>query len=624
MLSAGLLHVPGARPQPAPAGRTPGPSRGNRLLAPLRSVAFTRLRVGDLAPSMPVFEPLLGWLFSRTGFVVLAVLIIAAAWSWSGRGAELAQQITRISDLGPGGVLLGYLVFIAAKLLHEAGHAVAVRRMAAAEGHRVGLLPWGVSFMFLMPAPYVEVSSAWFLSSRWRRATVGLGGVATDLLVASLAALLWSVVGPGGLRDRLFDLVLICSVSSLLFNLNPLSRLDGYYVLSDLLGVPNMAARAQQGFARLVFAPLGLAAPPQPGDGAAAAYAVMSWLFRWTIYLGIFWIAWGVHGMLAAMVAAMVLLLFLGLPMARLATKLPDAFRRSPSGALVVMVVCVGLTLGALVVPLPHHIEAEGVVVRDGLVLIYPRADGLLLASAGPGLAAGRVITRLENPETARMLTQLEAEAAGLAIEARRARAAGADRVDAAQEREGAVARQIASLEEERALWVVTAPDGAVWEPLRAASLTGAWVRRDDNRPLGVLMSPGGSEIRLVLDQWDGPAALGALAARPGEAIPMRLRGAGAVQFTAQTMGPAIEARDSLPSPALATSGGGRIPAQIDARGEARPVERVFELRLRPNAPTPELRHGARVQARIALPPSPLVAQLWWRGRQAVQRRLAV
>jgi putative peptide zinc metalloprotease protein len=616
MLSAGLVHLPGLRPPPAPPGG---------LLAPLRQLAFTRWRLGDLVGVMPLAEPLLGWLFTRAGALVLALLLAAAAWSWSSRGAELAEQAARIASLDLGEVALGYLVFIAAKLLHETGHGVAARRMAAVEGHRVGVLPWGLSFMFLLPAPYVDASSTWFLQSRWRRATVGLAGVATDLLVAALAALLWAELGPGALRDRLFDLVLICGLSSLLFNLNPLARLDGYYVLSDLLGIANLAARAQAALGRLLLGPFGLAGRAVRGDLGLGLYGLASWSYRWTIYLGIFWLAGGVHWMLALGVAGVVALLFLLLPLLRLLSQAPQAMARAPLGAAMALLLAGGIGAALLLLPVAHYVEAEGVVVQEGLTLVYPRADGLLLAAAAPGEAGGRLVLRLENPETARLLAQLEAEAEAAAIELRRARAGGGERVDAAIERGRAVASQIAALQAERAGWEVRAPAEAQWEPLRAATLVGAWLRRDDSRPLGVLAAPGAAEIRLVLDQWDGPAALLALAARPEAPIPMRLRGAAAAQFTALPLGPAIEARDSLPSPALASAAGGRIPARMDAQGEARPIERVFELRLRPVAETTvPLHHGARVQARIALAPAPLASQLWRRARQTLQRRLAL
>lgn len=616
MVAAGLLVSPGAKPPRAPR---------NAALAALGRVVFTRVRLGDLGPAMPVMAPLLGWLFTRAGVLVLAGLIGAAAIAWSGRGAELQAQALRFTEIDLGDIVTGYLIFVAAKLLHECGHAVALRRLAAAEGLPPGALPWGVSFMFLMPAPYVDASAAWFLQDPRRRAAVGLAGVATDLMVAALAALAWAALGPGALRDAAFDAVVICGAASLLFNLNPLVKLDGYYVLSDLAGLPNLMARAQAGLARLVFGPFGLADRPAGGDLPLGLYAAASWAYRWTIYLSIFWLAGGVHWLLAGGVAGVVALLFLALPLLRLLRAAPGAFGRAPARAAAFAGLVAGLGAAILLLPLPQHVVAEGVVVRQGLALVYARTDGRIDHVAAPGASDGALALSLDNPDTARLLAQLRAEAASLAIDARRARAAGAERVDAAMERERAVAGQIAALEAERAAAEILVPPGARWEPLRAEGLQGAWVRRDDARPLGALLSDGPAEIRLILDQADGPAALSTLAALPDPAVALRPRGAAAASLTGRPAGPPIEARDILPSAALAQQAGGRIPARIDARGGAQPAERVFELRLLPEGPqAAALRHGARVEARLPLPPAPLAEQAWRRIRQALQRRLAV
>lgn len=616
MVASGLLLMPGARPPP--------PRRRSLVLGMVAGVAFTRIRLGDLGAALPVLAPLLGWLFTGAGAVILALLIALVGFAWAGRGADLTEQFARYADLTLHDVLLGYLIFAAAKLLHESGHAVALHRMAAAEGLRTGPIMWGLSFIFLLPAPFVDASAAWMLRSPRRRAIVGLAGVATDLLVASLAALGWAILGPGALRDRLFDLAVICSVSSLVFNLNPLTKLDGYYVLSDLIGVPNLLARAQAALGRLVFGPFGLAAKPVAAETPLALYAAASWLYRWTIYLGIFWLAGGVHWLLAGGVAGLVALLFLVLPLLRLGMAAPRSIRRAP-GRAAIFAGLVAAALGAFVLlPLPQTVVAEGVVVRQGLALVFAPADGRVVAVAPAGTdSGGAVVVKLENAETERLLVQLRAEAAALAVAARKARLDGAERVDAAIERERAVARQIAGLEAERASWTIAAPAGAQWEPLRAETLRDAWVRRDNSRPLGALLADGPAVIHLVLDQWDGPAALAELAARPEARIPLRLRGGSVAELEGRPAGPAMEARDSLPSPALALSAGGHIATRRDAQGQDHPAERVFELRVVPLATT-GWRHGARVEALMTLPPAPLAEQLWRRARQVLQRRLAV
>ena len=209
-------------------------------------------------------------------------------------------------------------MFATAKMLHEIGHAVAARRAGAAEGLDFVNFRWGISFMFLLPTPYVDVSSAWLLENRWRRAQVGLAGIEVDLFVAAIAALVWVEIGEGFLADRLFEVVLLCGASSLLFNANPLVRLDGYYVLSDLIGIPNLQTRGWAALRNLALFPLGLGtAPARASDLGLALYSAASWAWRWSVFAAIFWIASGISPNLGYAFATVIGILYLGIPIAR-------------------------------------------------------------------------------------------------------------------------------------------------------------------------------------------------------------------------------------------------------------------------------------------------------------------
>ena len=95
-----------------------------------------------------------------------------------------------------------------------------------------------------MPVPYVDASAAAAFRSKWRRAFVGAAGMIVEMSLAALALIVWLTVEPGLLRAFAFNVMLIGGVSTLLFNGNPLLRYDGYYVLSDLVEIPNLAQRS--------------------------------------------------------------------------------------------------------------------------------------------------------------------------------------------------------------------------------------------------------------------------------------------------------------------------------------------------------------------------------------------
>jgi len=138
------------------------------------------------------------------------------------------------SVLAPDNLVLLYVGLILAKAVHEFGHAMACRRFGG-EVHVMGIM-----FMVFTPMPYVDVTSAWAFRSRWQRILVGGAGMLTELFLAALATFIWANTGAGTLHSLTYNMMFVASVSTVLFNANPLMRFDGYYILADLLDIPNL------------------------------------------------------------------------------------------------------------------------------------------------------------------------------------------------------------------------------------------------------------------------------------------------------------------------------------------------------------------------------------------------
>jgi len=103
----------------------------------------------------------------------------------------------------------------------------------------------GVMFLVFFPLPYVDASTAWAFRSKWHRAITGMAGVMAELAVASVAAIIWAQTSTGTLHIIAYNVIFVASVSTVLFNGNPLLRFDAYYVLSDLIEIPNLAQRSK-------------------------------------------------------------------------------------------------------------------------------------------------------------------------------------------------------------------------------------------------------------------------------------------------------------------------------------------------------------------------------------------
>ncbi len=184
------------------------------------------------------------WIWSWPSAVIWAVLVIAAL-------AKLAQHFhdwigapTQVLD--PSNWLRLALVWAALKVIHETGHALASERYGAPVTRA------GLKLMMFAPVAFVDVTASCRLANRWQRIVIAAAGMIVELLVASLAVLLCDTGQLATRRSLLcVDLALLAGGHTLLFNLNPLMRFDGYFMLADLLGITNLAAEGSRHVTRL-------------------------------------------------------------------------------------------------------------------------------------------------------------------------------------------------------------------------------------------------------------------------------------------------------------------------------------------------------------------------------------
>jgi putative peptide zinc metalloprotease protein len=133
-------------------------------------------------------------------------------------------------------VLMGVALFLT-KLLHELGHAYSCKLF----GGRVATM--GVAFLVLWPVLYTDTSGSWRLKRKHQRMMIGAAGVLVEIIVAVWAMFIWSFLADGVWRSLAFMLSTTW-VLSLLINLSPFMRFDGYFLFSDFLGMPNLQQRA--------------------------------------------------------------------------------------------------------------------------------------------------------------------------------------------------------------------------------------------------------------------------------------------------------------------------------------------------------------------------------------------
>ena len=199
---------------------------------------FIRIPLVNPQDFLDATYPLVRFVYSRT-FLIFTLALTFIGFFLVFR--QLDTFLTSASDL----ISLDHIGWFAAalilsKICHELGHGYTAIRY----GCRVPSM--GVAFMVLWPVLYTETSSAWKLSDTAKRQFINSAGVLTELLIASYATLLWSFLPDGAARDAVFYLAVVGWTLSLAVNLNPFMRFDGYYILSDLVSIPNLHHRSSR------------------------------------------------------------------------------------------------------------------------------------------------------------------------------------------------------------------------------------------------------------------------------------------------------------------------------------------------------------------------------------------
>ena len=358
-------------------------------------------------------DRLLGWLAVRCGWLLSpwcvaagGLLMLAALALVVVRCDDVRAHLPSLSALWNAQNLVWLALALAAtKILHELAHALACKRFGG-ECHELGLM-----LLAFTPCLYCNVSDAWTLARTRQRIAVSAAGIYAECIVAAICTFLWWLSEPGLLHDLCLNVMLVCSVSTLVFNGNPLLRYDGYYILSDLLAMPNLAEQASAALrAMLMHWLLGLELTDRPASRAARIflplYAVASAVYRWLV-MGVFlWLVFRLfkplHLESMAYIASTFLVGLLLMPLfaaVRTATSptvapFADWRRATFRGGAVLLVLAALLWL-----PLPYHVTVPALVEAQGARRIYVSMPGKLLSAvaAGTPVKRGDTLVQLEN-----------------------------------------------------------------------------------------------------------------------------------------------------------------------------------------------------------------------------------
>jgi putative peptide zinc metalloprotease protein len=602
--------------------------RRQRRVAALSQILAARFKGIDPDGLLTRLNACIGGFFSLPAVVMtLLVALSALALVFTHFDEFQAKLPTFQQFFAAQNWLLLAMTLAATKVLHEFGHGLACKRFGG-ECHEMGLM-----LLVFTPCLYCNVTDSWMLPSKWRRAAVAAAGMYVELVLATAATFLWWFTHPGVVNSLCLNVMFICSVSTLAFNANPLLRYDGYYILSDLLEIPNLRQKASAVISQAwTTGVLGLRTAPDPfmpqrRRGLFALYAVAAGAYRWVVTFSILWFLWHVlepYG-LQAVGQALTLTAVVGMiipPVVRAVgfVKAPGRWEAVKKLRLTAAIAVGGALLAAaLGVPLPHYVTCRLTVQPRDAAHVYVDAPGRLAAiHAAPGdyVSAGEPLATLENVELRLRLEQLAGRRAELLTRLDGLRRAAFRDEQAAQEIVEvekallALEDQLARRERDLARLTISASAAGtilapptVAPPHREEEQLSAWSGSPLEREnLGAFLTDG-----VLLCQIGDPRKLEVVLAidqeqieflRSGQQVDVVLQPLRTEKFTTRIEHISQAEMQQAPT-SLSSQGGGTLPTAPDAAGQLKPLTVTYQASATLEDPAGAIVPGSTGHARV-------------------------
>lgn len=542
----------------------------------LHSYLFFRVPLLRPADFLERIAPWFRYAFLPVFWIAILLLALTGAYfvsrEWDGfAAAGLAQ-------LSAGGIATIGVVLLLLKLVHELGHAITATRF----GCRVPTM--GLAFMLMAPLFYTDTTNAWRLRNRGQRMRITIAGVAAEMIVAALALFLWAFLPEGLMRSFAFTLAVTAPITTIVINLNPCMRFDGYFLLMDYWKIENLQSRAFA-FARwrmreILFA-FGDAPPealPAPMVRKLVVYAWSTWIYRFVLFLGIAILIYSYFTKVLGIALFVIEIgYFVALPVVR-EIGVWWSRRAAIAGGKrgIVILTAFLLSLGLFFYPWSSSARMPALLLPYDDVAVYPKSSGNILEVAklrnGQRVSRGDVLLRMDSPEVESQIKQ--AKYSRSLLEKRLARIS-ADALDRTQYRVllmnlSSIKEKLRGFERLRDELVVRASFDGVLVDVDHRLRVGQWIR--SNQPLARIINPSKLTVRAAADESSVRIVR---SGSPAKFVPDAVTGA-SVTIRLVRIDRANERILALPS--LAAVHGGWIPVSAGKKGELKPLRPVFAV----------------------------------------------
>ncbi|MBC2714895.1 MAG: hypothetical protein HF978_06240 [Desulfobacteraceae bacterium] len=564
-------------------------------------------------------RPFWSWIGLGVWCLVVIAAIVLAAQNWSALTENVIDRILSAHNL-----LYLWIAYPLIKLFHELGHAYSVKRWGG-EVHEIGIM-----FLVLMPVPYVDASAASAFREKWKRILVGLSGIFIEVFIASLALFVWLNIDSVIVKAISFNIIFIASVSTVLFNGNPLLRYDGYYAFSDLLEIPNLAQRGIQyvGYLinRYIFGINEITPPSLLSSGERfwlVGYTIASFCYRIFIYCAILLFITKKFFIIGILLGIWGGVMMVGLPLVKKTHYIlfGKKLYRHRFRAVSATIVFIGIFTGFIfLVPFPSFTKAEGVIWASEDSMVRAGSHGFiqqLLVEPNSIVEKGELLILCQDPQ---LSAELKIRSALVKeMEARYDAFLQADHVQALiiqEEIKNAKEKLLRAKEQFEELEICSPKRGLFVLP-HSQDLAGRFVRNGDL--LGYILTYKNLTVRVVVKQ-----DVVNLVRYQNHGVEIRMADYIEKEIPAVIQKEVPGAIEKLPSPVLSMQGGGDIVIDPFDQSGLKSYEKLFQFDLILDAPIDFVSVGGRAYIRFDHGLEPL-AQQWFRDlRQLFLRHFNV
>jgi putative peptide zinc metalloprotease protein len=576
-------------------------------------------------------HPKLAWIFSPWFLACSVLSMIAALMLIIANAADLRHQLPTLHEIAsPTNLMWLALTFVVAKIIHEFAHALTCKHFGG-ECHEMGIL-----LLLFAPCLYCNVTDSWMLQSRWQRIAVSAAGIVVELQLAAAAAFLWFFSQPGMVHTTALNMLIVCSVGTVFFNGNPLLRYDGYFVLADLVDIPNLWQESRSALhARLaqwfLASDVTVLTPSSERKAFLLSYAIASIAYRVFVAVAIILllhrvlVPYGLGFLVPILAVSMVAAAATGAGRSLLRFwKNPAASRRLNRGRiLAAMLTATAVVLGFFFLPLPCHIAAPALVSPVDAQRVYVSSPGTLVnaAAAGTQVRAGDTVAQLEDAKLRQEVVRLAGARQVAQTRVRNLETRLVDDFEAAAQYEVAkemladVSQQLSQRQrDEQALTLKAAVDGTVIEPperretaidkQNLPTWTGspldsknAHCHLDRGTLFCLVGNPNRQEAIAFVDENDVQYV------RVGQAVRLIFPVAPSVVLNGRVQEIAHRNIETVPGELTVEQ---ELATRPDAAGMRRPVHTTYSVRVTLDEHNERLLIGARGRAKIAVDGQPL------------------